>query len=459
MAYAPLPSDYYLTAQEQFLQQQQQHHPHEYHQSQPRLQQQHHSNDYLYTSAHPNYGFAPPMHVISNPPYPMMYNTIHANTAPYSHHFDHISHDTEAVQTPPSPIGQTRPEQQEINLESSADAISVLNLRVLKRHVPETEEIVYRTSYAVVYTFAADSGIWEKIGKEGTLFVIRLTNGKSSRTLKGYMQHSGGNDHKEKDRERFAVVVLNRRGMDNFVLDLDDVEDEDEDGEKEIDEDGGADAYDTVRGGVQLEGDFIILQGQPHRGPHEPEIGIVTDVEPDSEAEAAGNMQPVVFGLWVFEEERTSTAGKRAECAAMLRDCKNRSRRRRGQGRTQSAAAASPIARPPDGTAHGLRRPPEGYKLSEKDSYHNGKESPPTHGGAPDLMALLNPNLKIKEVSKSESPSLAMHQPVSDSVTWNQRPDASEDVLGALFRSAAARAQREHDVGEGSLSREKIKVT
>lgn len=130
-----------------------------------------------------------------------------------------------------------------------------LNLSVLTRREPLTTAILFIAPYAVVYTFSPTSEQWEKIGIEGTLFLCQL------------ISHPGGG-------ERYSVVILNRRGLNNFKLEL-------------------------VEGGrVEEKDEYIILQDQDEQG----NVG--------------------VYGLWIFSEpEPSSTAGMRERVARRIADC------------------------------------------------------------------------------------------------------------------------------------------
>ena len=145
----------------------------------------------------------------------------------------------------------------------SAPAISTntdadLNLAVLQRYLPSTVSIEFLAPYAVIYIFNITAQAWERSGIEGSLFVVRLRD------------------------EGHAVVVLNRRGLDNFVLHL------------------------QSAGEVDLTDEYIILQGNGTNN--------------------AGNGGGIadeqkVYGLWIFEEERGSTKGVRAACGKCITEC------------------------------------------------------------------------------------------------------------------------------------------
>lgn len=80
-----------------------------------------------------------------------------------------------------------------------------LNLNVLRRYLPGIRSILSIAANAVVYTFVEASQGWEKHGVEGTMFVceqdpIVTATGQAL--------------------PRVSVFVLNRRGLDNLVMDL-----------------------------------------------------------------------------------------------------------------------------------------------------------------------------------------------------------------------------------------------
>ena len=138
-----------------------------------------------------------------------------------------------------------------------------LNLSVIKRHLPDTSSIVSIASYAVVYIFSPTTQQWEKNGVEGTLFICELSSNPSAEA-------------------RYSVVVLNRRGLENFKLELVDSDD------------------------VDVTEEYVILQG------HDDE-----DV-------------PKVYGLWIFSEpEPSSTAYAREVNAKIIEECALRAKRGR----------------------------------------------------------------------------------------------------------------------------------
>lgn len=153
------------------------------------------------------------------------------------------------------------PQPSESELEYPAPANptitnDVLNLSVLQRHLPSTVSIDFLAPYAVVYIFSTATESWEKSGIEGTLFVVRLRD------------------------EGHAVVVLNRRGLDNFILHLKTAEE------------------------VDVTDEYIILQGNGGNN-----LG-------SGDAD-----EQKVYGLWIFEEEQGSTKGVRGACGSFIVGC------------------------------------------------------------------------------------------------------------------------------------------
>ncbi|KAF4342026.1 Dcp1-like decapping [Fusarium beomiforme] len=79
-----------------------------------------------------------------------------------------------------------------------------LNLSVLQRYLPSIHTILSIAANAVIYTFNSASESWEKSGVEGTMFVCAQSP----------LPEDPG------QRPRACVFVLNRRGLDNVIVDL-----------------------------------------------------------------------------------------------------------------------------------------------------------------------------------------------------------------------------------------------
>ncbi|KAI9700317.1 MAG: hypothetical protein M1836_002332 [Candelina mexicana] len=127
-----------------------------------------------------------------------------------------------------------------------------LNLSVLRRHNPAVASILSIAPYAVVYVFSPTSQQWEKSGIEGTLFVNQLS---PSDTGVG----------------RYSVMLLNRRGLENFEAGL-------------------------LKGSdVEITEEYVILRA---------------------------NDGQQIYGLWIFSEpEPSSTANTRVINAQIIQDC------------------------------------------------------------------------------------------------------------------------------------------
>lgn len=109
-----------------------------------------------------------------------------------------------------------------------------LNLLVLRRYCPSVERIVQIAPFAVVYSFSPESQGWEKIGTEGTLFVCQLASPSYS---------------------RYSVIILNRKSLDNFIVEL------------------------VSADNVEITDSYVILQSQGEDGVDQ------------------------IYGLWIFSEE------------------------------------------------------------------------------------------------------------------------------------------------------------
>lgn len=174
-----------------------------------------------------------------------------------SHHQHHLSHPSHPSDSEDffSPDPRNRdPSLPPPPPSDRSDA--AINLSVLKRYLPSAQEILEKAPYAVVYIYGAGSEGkepgWEKTGVEGTVFVLRLLD----------------DDH----NSEYAVMVLNRRGLDNWVLHLKSHE------------------------GVQLTEEYVILQG-------------------------TGDEDEKVYGLWIYDQPDKSTRGLREIIGNCIVDC------------------------------------------------------------------------------------------------------------------------------------------
>jgi hypothetical protein len=103
----------------------------------------------------------------------------------------------------------------------------------------------------VLYQFSPDSSAWVKLEIEGTLFICELTDS-------------------ELGAKRYNVVILNRRGFDNFEHELKSSED------------------------VEVTSEYVILKGESVAG------------------------EEVIYGLWIFAEQGASTENAREDNAAKI---------------------------------------------------------------------------------------------------------------------------------------------
>ncbi|KAH7309609.1 hypothetical protein B0I35DRAFT_440315 [Stachybotrys elegans] len=82
-----------------------------------------------------------------------------------------------------------------------------LNLSVLQRYLPSITNILSIAANAVIYTFSHTTHEWDKTGVEGTMFVCALSPPPED----------------PGQRARCCVFFLNRRGLENIIVDLNSV--------------------------------------------------------------------------------------------------------------------------------------------------------------------------------------------------------------------------------------------
>ncbi|KAF2157965.1 PH domain-like protein [Myriangium duriaei CBS 260.36] len=179
----------------------------------------------------------------------------------------HTDHNTSA---PPAADHAVHPPPVRTNEE--------LNLTVLKRHNPQVQQVLSVAPFAVVYTFSPTSQTWEKTGMEGTLFVCQL--------IPAVIYHGD----ESLVVERYSVMVLNRKGLDNFTTEL------------------------HTSADMEITEEYVILQ-----------------VDQTGQSE-----DPTIYGLWIFSEPGTSTEHTRVVNAKVMMECAIRSE----QSREAANAAA-----------------------------------------------------------------------------------------------------------------------
>jgi len=126
-----------------------------------------------------------------------------------------------------------------------------LNMMVLRRWCPGVERILAIAPFAVLYLFSSDSQQWEKLDMQGTLFVCELAGEVCP---------------------QYRVLILNRKSLDNFSLELVSTDD------------------------IQITEEFIIVQvlGEDHT--------------------------PLIYGIWIFSDA-DAVPNTREQIAATLQDC------------------------------------------------------------------------------------------------------------------------------------------
>jgi hypothetical protein len=190
-----------------------------------------------------------------------------------------------------------------------------LNFSVLKRAYPELLAIEHVTPYAALYTFNLDNQQWEKVGIEGTLFVCQLTSSPIG-------------------AERYCAIILNRRGLDNFYLEL------------------------TSSDEMEISDPYVILQGDQ------------------------------VYGIWIFADPPpASTANCRIETAEKMMEIADRAK----ASREAKERAGKNGVREASEQTEAASSVPMGRQLSlrelfgqqrEQDagfSVHNHNSHPPPH--------------------------------------------------------------------------------
>ncbi|KAI9837449.1 MAG: hypothetical protein M1819_007097 [Sarea resinae] len=240
-----------------------------------------------------------------------------------------------------------------------------LNLSVIRRHNPAVTSILSIAHYSVVYIFSLQNHQWEKSGVEGTLFVCQLTAS-------------------DVGAERFGVMVLNRRGLNNFYTEL--LEGED----------------------VEITEEYVILRV--------------------SSDDAESGQQ--VYGLWIFSEPPpSSTANTRAINAQIIQDCAvqaETSRRLAIQKQNTAVEQESRVEEPqlaesvPMGRQLSLREL-FGQQREQDDGWSVKVHSPPKSS------AQFMPSADTNFFLSSKPAKLQQSQSV---------PEPGRDILGDLFRKA-----------------------
>lgn len=257
-----------------------------------------------------------------------------------------------------------------------------LNLAVLQRHNPSITAVLSLANYSVIYIFSSTTRSWEKTGIEGSLFVCALEPGSLG-------------------EERYTAFVLNRRGLNNFDLQLSD------------------------RENVELTEEYVILK--------------------DDDNETQTNSQPPnpastrIYGIWIYSEPppnstaemRTINATLILECAARagesLKVAKERVEAMRQSNLHVAASAAETQARPTDEVQASV---PMGRTISLKDLFGQQRAQDDgftirAHNVAPPQQLPL-PTMPPQQ--------FLVQQPQVPQQQAAQQPQ--QDVIGDLFRRA-----------------------
>jgi hypothetical protein len=203
-----------------------------------------------------------------------------------------------------------------------------LNFSVLRRIYPELVAIEHVTPYAALYTFSLETQQWEKLGVEGTLFLCRLTPSPIG-------------------ADRYSVAILNRRGLDNFYLEL------------------------TSEEEMEFTDPYVILQGDQ------------------------------VYGIWVFADPPpASTADCRTDTANKILQAAEKARLSR-EARHQTKAEVDTATSAPMGRQLSLRelfgqqrQQDAGFSMHD----HHSQQHPQGHPQQPLYISTPNPGMSQQDV-------------------------------------------------------------
>lgn len=240
----------------------------------------------------------------------------------------------------------------------TARTVDEVNLLTLRRYNPAIRTILSKASYAVVYVFSPSTSSWEKNGVEGTLFVCQLEPGPIG-------------------EDRYNVIILNRRGLENFEAQL-------------LDE-----------GDVEITDEYVILNVKDE--------GSSTD------------QTQKVYGLWIFcEPPPSSTSEARIENATKMKECATYAEHSRHEA---LAAISQHHLHGSDGTADDptmARQPQQGLQQNFK------QPGPPDQAGAEYLH---NQGYSANGLRNHSAQAVAGQQE-----PYNMTQQS--DILGNLFRKA-----------------------
>jgi hypothetical protein len=220
-----------------------------------------------------------------------------------------------------------------------------LNLLVLRRYCADVERIVQIAPFAVVYSFSPETQGWEKIGTEGTLFVCQLTSASSP---------------------RYSVIILNRKSLDNFIVELVSAEN------------------------VEITDSYVILQSPGTDGVDQ------------------------IYGLWIFSEENTKPSTQEVVAMA-IEECALRAE----EGRKLAEETYEGDSTVPYG-ANGVEQVEVPYQIQPPiETRHPAQPMPPA-GQQIDLMQLFGKSQSQRQQQQQQdipqpapqvNPEQFYHQP------------------------------------------------
>lgn len=183
---------------------------------------------------------------------------------------------------------------------SPEDPAAHLNLLVLRRHNPEITDILCIATFATVYSFSFQTGEWDKTGIEGPLFVVRLAPAQtparhaSDNELDEECEQDAEDAEDAEEKERYSIIVLNRKHLDNFTVPIRDPS-----------------ALDLTEEHIQ-----ILAERSDSSDALQPHIES-TGSGPDPE-------KTVAYGMWIWNEAGKSTEGAREHVANTVVECARR---------------------------------------------------------------------------------------------------------------------------------------
>lgn len=236
-----------------------------------------------------------------------------------------------------------------------------LNLLVLRRYCPDVERIVQIAPFAVVYSFSPETQGWEKIGTEGTLFVCQLAGASYP---------------------RYSVIILNRKSLDNFIVELVSAEH------------------------VEITDSYVILQTPGADG------------------------QELIYGLWIFSEENVRPSTQEVVAMA-IEECALRCE----QGRKLAEEAYEE----PDLNEQSYGYDGVGYQTQQMAEPPLPPQAMPSAGQQIDLMHLFG---KPAQQQMVPPPQTMMPEPVQQfqQQQQQQQPKFASNPDTDFFRSSPAPA-------------------